>query len=144
MSPEDSAPLYVKMMGGRGPILAMGQELYDQGQYLEAQEIVNKLVLAAPDDPKLPDGEIDLVFSSNTYHHIENRTDYFRGLRADLAPGGRLAIVDYDGSRGWLVRLIGHYSDPDQMLREMREAGYEVEARHDFLDRQSFVVFTPE
>ncbi len=48
LSPEDSAPLYVEMMGGADNILAKGQELYDQGKYREAQEILNKLVYAEP------------------------------------------------------------------------------------------------
>ena len=48
MSPEDSAPLYVTMMGGSANILAKGKELAGQGKYLEATEILNKLVLAEP------------------------------------------------------------------------------------------------
>jgi linear primary-alkylsulfatase len=49
LSPSDSAPLYVEMMGGSEPILTKGKELYDDGRYREAQEIVNKLVYAEPD-----------------------------------------------------------------------------------------------
>ncbi len=48
LSPEDSAPLYVEMMGGAAPILARGAELFAEGKYLYAQEILNKLVLAEP------------------------------------------------------------------------------------------------
>ncbi len=48
LSPEDSAPLYVEMMGGAEPILAKGKALYDEGQYRLAQEILNKLVYAEP------------------------------------------------------------------------------------------------
>jgi alkyl sulfatase BDS1-like metallo-beta-lactamase superfamily hydrolase len=48
LSPEDSAPLYVEMMGGAKPILAKGKALYDQGEYRHAQEILNKLVYAEP------------------------------------------------------------------------------------------------
>jgi len=47
-SPSDSAPLYVEMMGGAEKILARGRELHDEGQYLLASEIVNKLVQAEP------------------------------------------------------------------------------------------------
>lgn len=46
LSPEDSAPLFVEMMGGADKIIARGRELYEQGQYKLAQEILNKLVLA--------------------------------------------------------------------------------------------------
>lgn len=48
LSPEDSAPLYVEMMGGPGAILARGRELVAAGDYLLATEIVNKLVYAQP------------------------------------------------------------------------------------------------
>ena len=48
LSPQDSAPLYVEMMGGSAKIMAKGQQLVDQGKYLEASEILNKLQLAEP------------------------------------------------------------------------------------------------
>ena len=48
LSPEDSAPLHVEMMGGAARILSRGQELYNSGDYLLAMEIVNKLVQAEP------------------------------------------------------------------------------------------------
>jgi alkyl sulfatase BDS1-like metallo-beta-lactamase superfamily hydrolase len=45
---RESAVLFVEMMGGADKILARGRELHDQGKYLLAQEIVNKLVQAEP------------------------------------------------------------------------------------------------
>jgi alkyl sulfatase BDS1-like metallo-beta-lactamase superfamily hydrolase len=48
LSPEDSAPLYVEMMGGSEKILGKGKELYDAGKYFLAVEILNKLVYAEP------------------------------------------------------------------------------------------------
>ncbi|MFT6910026.1 MAG: alkyl sulfatase BDS1-like metallo-beta-lactamase superfamily hydrolase [Oleiphilaceae bacterium] len=48
LSPEDSAPLYVEMMGGADKIMEKGKELYGQGKYLLATEIMNKLVYAEP------------------------------------------------------------------------------------------------
>jgi len=48
LSPSDSAPLYVEMMGGSGKILAKGRELVGQGKYLQAAEILNRLVFAEP------------------------------------------------------------------------------------------------
>ena len=55
LSPEDSAPLYVEMMGGAGPILEKGKELYDEGEYRHAQEILNKLVYAEPQNQEAKD-----------------------------------------------------------------------------------------
>ncbi len=48
LSPSDSAPLYVEMMGGAKKIIAKGRELYSQGKYLEATEILDKLLYADP------------------------------------------------------------------------------------------------
>ena len=48
LSPGDSAPLYVEMMGGSAKILAKGRELVAAGNYLLATEILNKLVYAEP------------------------------------------------------------------------------------------------
>jgi len=50
LSPGDSAPLYVEMMGGSAKILARGRQLHDEGKYMLAQEILNKLVQAEPDN----------------------------------------------------------------------------------------------
>ena len=46
LSPQDSAPLYVEMMGGSAKIMAKGRELMNQGKYLAAVEILNRLVFA--------------------------------------------------------------------------------------------------
>ncbi|NKB92279.1 MAG: MBL fold metallo-hydrolase [Candidatus Nanopelagicales bacterium] len=48
LSPGDSAPLYVEMMGGAGPIIERGRRLIEQGEFLLATEILNKLVYAEP------------------------------------------------------------------------------------------------
>jgi alkyl sulfatase BDS1-like metallo-beta-lactamase superfamily hydrolase len=48
LSPRDSAPLYVEMMGGSAKIMAKSRELMGKGKYLEASEILNRLVFAEP------------------------------------------------------------------------------------------------
>lgn len=48
LSPADSAPLYVEMMGGAEPILERARALHENGQYRMAMEILNKLVYAEP------------------------------------------------------------------------------------------------
>ena len=55
LSPADSAPLYVEMMGGAQKIMARGQQLHDEGKYLLAQEILNKLVQAEPQNQAAKD-----------------------------------------------------------------------------------------
>ena len=50
LSPSDSAPLYVEMMGGAAPILDKAKGLIKAGQYLLATEILDKLVYAQPNN----------------------------------------------------------------------------------------------
>ncbi|WP_165229709.1 alkyl/aryl-sulfatase [Aquisphaera insulae] len=50
LSPGDSAPLYVEMMGGAAKILARARQLHDEGKYLLATEILDKLVHAEPEN----------------------------------------------------------------------------------------------
>jgi alkyl sulfatase BDS1-like metallo-beta-lactamase superfamily hydrolase len=50
LSPEESAPLYVEMMGGATAILARADVLHQAGDYKLEIEILNKLVQAEPDN----------------------------------------------------------------------------------------------
>jgi predicted methyltransferase len=104
----------------------------------EAPAIVETIV-AKPNDPALP-GTVDLVFPSNTYHHIDDRVAYFTNLRKYLRPGGRVAIIDFD-RRAWIEGLLRHYTPSEFIQREMEQAGYVLQKNNDFLDRQSFLIF---
>jgi ubiquinone/menaquinone biosynthesis C-methylase UbiE len=103
-----------------------------------------EVILGRFEDPLLPDGEIDLLFTANTYHHIQERPSYFRSVQTDLAPDGRVAIVEFDGRKGWFVRLMVHSVPKPEIVGEMREAGYRLDQDLDFLDRQSFLIFSVE
>jgi ubiquinone/menaquinone biosynthesis C-methylase UbiE len=98
-------------------------------------------VLARHDDPLLPGPGVDLIFTSNTYHHIEARVKYFADAGKYLRPDGRIAIVDFNGNY-WFERLIGHYTATAAVKKEMEEAGYRLDRDFDFLERQSFLIFS--
>ena len=98
-------------------------------------------ILATATDPLLPQTGVDLIFTVNTYHHIANRLAYFANVRKYLRPGGRIAIIDLD-RRAWLEGLLGHYTPSETIKREMEQAGYALQQQLDFLDRQSFLIFT--
>jgi ubiquinone/menaquinone biosynthesis C-methylase UbiE len=97
-------------------------------------------VLAAYDDPRLPDDGVDLIFTCDTYHHLTDRSAYFRRAARYLRPGGRVAIIDFSG-KGWFVSLFGHFTTADVIGEEMESAGYRLEKTFDFIDRQSFQIF---
>ena len=105
-----------------------------------------EIVLGRLDDPELPDGSIDLILIVNTYHHIDERPDYFRRLQRDLSPRGRVAILEPDGELTGILSLFqhgGHTSIASEVVQEMDEAGFRQDASYDFLPVQIFEVFDP-
>lgn len=97
-------------------------------------------VLAKYDDPLLPPEGVDLIFTCNVYHHLENRADYFKSAARYLKPDGRVAIIDIDGS-SWVHRLFGHWTAQETSRSEMEAAGYSLSNNFRFLTRQTFQVF---
>jgi SAM-dependent methyltransferase len=101
------------------------------------------VILGKPDDPLLPEDGVDLIFTVDTYHHFENRVNYFAKLRKVLRPNGRIAIIDFD-RRAWFEGLWRHYTPSEFIKREMEAAGFSLQREFDFLDRQSFLIFAPK
>ncbi|HYA28941.1 MAG TPA: class I SAM-dependent methyltransferase [Acidobacteriota bacterium] len=114
-------------------------ELISQQAQKDAVTNVEAIV-ANEDDPFLPKTGVDLLFTGNTYHHLENRVAYFSNLRNYLRPGGKIAIIDFD-RRAWIEGLLRHYTPGEFIKREMEPAGYRLQQEFEFLDRQSFIIF---
>lgn len=51
--------------------------------------------LALPDDPKLEEGEVDIIAIINTIGYIENRTNYLETLKKALSENGEIFILDF-------------------------------------------------
>ncbi len=97
-------------------------------------------VVADPASPNLPEAA-DLVLIVNTYHHIPDRVAYFAALRDGMAPGGRVAIIDpRKGAPGGGPPDEFRFT-PEEIGDELGRAGFELLTRHDFLPRQSFLVY---
>ena len=100
-------------------------------------------VLASANDPRLPRSAVDLILIVDTYHHIDDRLRYFRGLERALAPGGRVAVID------WQERPLPVGPPPEhkltrrQVVEEMTAAGYTLAEEPSFLPYQYFLVFEP-
>jgi ubiquinone/menaquinone biosynthesis C-methylase UbiE len=110
------------------------------GKRAAAEKLTNiRTVEASSSSPNLPT-PVDVVLIVDTYHHLPDRAAYFRGLRKSLTPGGRVAIVDFrkDSPEGPPKEFR---FDAEQIIGEMRQAGYRLDTRHDFLPRQHFLVF---
>ena len=98
-------------------------------------------VQGSPDDAKLPE-KVDLILFVDVHHHIDQREQYFRKLRASLKPGGRVAIIDFrlDSPEGppKAARIA-----PEKVKAELKSAGYALAEEHAFLPNQYFLIFKP-
>ena len=98
-------------------------------------------IAGAPDDARLPE-KVDLALLVDVFHHIDERSRYFRKLRASLKPGGRVAIIDFrpDSPEGPppAARIA-----PARVIAELQAAGYALAQEHRFLPYQYFLIFEP-
>jgi len=74
--------------------------------------------------PKLDSAEVNAVVIVNTYHHIENRYDYFRDVWRGIKPGGQLIVVDFKKEKTpngppVEMRIAGF-----KVMRELQKAGF--------------------
>jgi len=93
-------------------------------------------VLAAEDDPKLPE-PVDLILIVDTLHHISNRETYLKNLRRYLKPSGRVAIIDFSDSWPWFHGKM-KYSLAELEVW-MKAAGFAQVEKHDFVKKTSFI-----
>lgn len=96
-------------------------------------------VQAGADRTNLPE-PVDLVLVVDTYHHIPNRVAYFTALKTRMKQGARLAIVDFRKNSPEGPPVEFRFT-PDQISAELAEAGFSLQASHDFLPRQIFLIY---
>ncbi|HET8945572.1 MAG TPA: class I SAM-dependent methyltransferase [Candidatus Polarisedimenticolia bacterium] len=136
-----------RAVGAKGVVLSIDPEP-EMVQYLgrraHREGLTNVVpVLALFEDPFLPPGRVDRVLIVDTYHHIDDRRAYFHRLGANLAPGGRVAIVDFH------KRPLPVGPPPEAKLErevvvdEMQKAGFRLATEPTFLPYQYFLVFEP-
>jgi ubiquinone/menaquinone biosynthesis C-methylase UbiE len=112
---------------------------------LRRDHIENVIPVLAPlDDPRLPPGRIDLVLVVDTYHHFGDRPAYLARLRRALAPGGRLAILDYHKRELPIGPPLEHKLAREVVLEEARAAGFRLIAEPTVVEYQYFLIFQPQ
>jgi len=86
-----------------------------------------RTILGKADNPLLPANSVDAVLLLKTYHEVAEPVDLLRNLRAALRPGAKVGIIDRNGNGE------DHGVNQDVVIREAKEAGYEVEKQYDFV-----------
>lgn len=88
-------------------------------------------------DPKLPEGELDLIFVISSYHHFDDPVALLKNARPALKPDGRLAIGEWLPSDG----NDSEYTSPKEMEAQMEAAGYKLERIETFLKKNNMYIY---
>lgn len=92
---------------------------------IEKENIKNISLRLLPfDSPELKEGEVDMVFMSNTYHHIDHRPRYFSMVKKGIKSGGSLVIIDYVKSDIPVGPPTEHKVSMDLIIAELKKAGF--------------------
>ncbi len=97
-------------------------------------------ILGEVTDPLLPEGEIDIVYVINTYHHFDEPVELMRNIRSALKPSGVLVIVEHDPEK-YPSAGPGHSTPQDELLDQAKQAGYELVRIESFLERDNINIF---
>jgi SAM-dependent methyltransferase len=98
-----------------------------------------EIITGEVEDPKFPDGVLDIAFMINVYHHLDNPIPLVSNILPGLKPDGILAIVectpekvDWGDDHG-----CAHRKD---MIKQLKEAGFEVVRIETFLDEDNIYI----
>ncbi len=133
--------------GGR--VLAVdiqAQMLKFLSQLMEEEGVTGiEPILSEPDDPKLEAGEVDWIILADVYHEIAAPERMLSKLREALAPGGRVALLEYRVEDGTGDRLkADHTMSVRQVLSEWKPAGFDLVALNESLPMQHLFIFAAD
>ena len=137
-----------EMVGNEGEVLAVDIQpemlsmLKEASKNLGAENI--KPILGSVIDPKLPDGEVDLILCVDVYHEFSHPVHMLREMREALAPGGRLALVEFRAEDPNVPIKELHKMSKKQILKELTPNGFKLVEEFDGLPWQHVMFFERE
>ncbi len=93
------------------------------------------------DNPMLEKREVDLVFVVNTYHHLQDRVNYLKKVKAGLKQNGIVLIVDYFKKDLPLGPPASKKISADDVTRELKLAGFSMFKTEDKILPYQYIVF---
>jgi ubiquinone/menaquinone biosynthesis C-methylase UbiE len=92
-------------------------------------------------DPRLPEGQVDLILMVDVYHECSDPEATLRGLRKALRPGGRLVLVEFRAEDPDVPIKPEHKMELSQVRRELEPQGFRFKDSLEFLPWQHIIIF---
>ena len=134
-----------KRVGPQGRVIAVDiqQGMLDLlAENLRQRGITNvDAVLASPDDPGLPRGQVDLVLLVDVYHELAQPEKTMEQVRQALKPDGRVVIIEYRKEDPNIPIDPLHKMTVQEVRAEVEPVGYKLVEVLDFLPTQHILIF---
>jgi ubiquinone/menaquinone biosynthesis C-methylase UbiE len=98
-------------------------------------------VLGEPNDPKLPQAQMDLVLLVDVYHEFEQPQTMLRHIRESLKADGRLVLLEYRAEDPKVPIMPLHKMTVEQVKTEIEPEGFRLDQVIESLPRQHIIVF---
>ncbi|HVX14066.1 MAG TPA: methyltransferase domain-containing protein [Pirellulales bacterium] len=94
-------------------------------------------------DPKLPEGEVDLILLVDVYHEFSNPEEMLLAMRKALKPHGRLALVEFRLEDPSVPIKLEHKMSKEQIMKEIPPNGFKLVEEFEKLPWQHVMFFEP-
>jgi arsenite methyltransferase len=98
-------------------------------------------VLAAPDDPLLPEQSVNRVFVCNVWHHVENPAKYLGQIKSTLKPSGEIVVIDFHKKELPVGPPLRVRIAREDLIKQFESHGLRLTKEHTFLPHQYFLIF---
>jgi ubiquinone/menaquinone biosynthesis C-methylase UbiE len=92
-------------------------------------------------DPKLPDGEVDLILLVDVYHEFSHPEEMLAAMRKSLKPHGRLALVEFRLEDPSVPIKLEHKMSKEQIMKEIPSNGFKLVEEYEKLPWQHVMFF---
>ena len=114
----------------------LGQRSEQAGLSHRVEQILGTLA-----DPKLPEGQVDLVLLVDVYHEFSHPELMLRALRRCLAPKGELVLAEFRAEDPDVPIKKLHKMSKAQVVKELAANGYRLTRTYDELPWQHLLFF---
>jgi len=138
-----------EQVGPHGVVFAVDvqQGMLDQLAERQKEANISNIypVLGEYEDPLLPPGKVDWILLVDAYHEFSNPEAMLARIKDSLAPGGRVALLEYRGEQGPDMSPFpvprDHAMTVEEVMNEWPPAGFELVTLVEFLPAQHYFVF---
>lgn len=134
-----------KMVGPAGRVLAVDiqPEMLKLLEERAAEEQIDNIqpILGELHDPKLPEGEVDLILLVDVYHEFSHPEHMLVAMRRALSPDGRIALLEYREEDPKVPIKPLHKMSKKQIMKEFPPNGFRLVEEFDRLPWQHMLFF---